>query len=68
MRTLADYTRLTPDKRIQRLENFNQRLQQSKESSEIFQFWKTELDRRLVEVPARVLKPEEIFFHPQQEN
>lgn len=68
MRTLADHTRLTPDKRIQRLEHFNHRLQQSKDSAEIFQFWKTELDRRLVEVPARVLKPEEIFFHPAQEN
>lgn len=68
MRTLADYTRLSPDKRIERLEVFNQRLQKSKESSEIFQFWKTELDRRLVEVPGRVLQPELIFFHPDQPN
>lgn len=67
MRTLADHTRLTPDRRIERLEKFNQRLQQTKESSEIFQFWKTELDRRLVEVPARIVKPEEIYFHPEQE-
>ncbi|XP_001657626.2 protein aubergine [Aedes aegypti] len=68
MRTLADHTRLTPDKRIERLEVFNRRLQDSKESTEIFQFWKTELDRRLVEVPARVLQPETIFFHPEQPN
>ncbi|XP_055592753.1 protein piwi-like isoform X3 [Uranotaenia lowii] len=66
MRAMAEHTRLAPDRRIQRLETFNQRLQQSKESSEIFRFWKTELDRRLVEVPARILEPETIFFHPEQ--
>ncbi|XP_065077054.1 protein aubergine-like [Ochlerotatus camptorhynchus] len=68
MRTLADHTRLTPDKRIERLEVFNRRLQNSKESAEVFQFWKTELDRRLVEVPGRVFLPETIFFHPEQPN
>ncbi|XP_055531353.1 protein aubergine-like isoform X1 [Wyeomyia smithii] len=68
MRALADHTRLTPDKRIERLEVFNRRLQQCKDSSEIFTFWKTELDRRLVEVPARVLPPETVFFHPEQAN
>ncbi|XP_029717566.1 protein aubergine-like [Aedes albopictus] len=68
MRTLADHTRLTPDRRIERLEVFNRRLQDSKESAEVFSFWKTELDRRLVEVPARVLQPETIFFHPEQPN
>lgn len=66
MRALADHTRLTPDKRIDRLEAFNRRLQQSKESAEVFKFWKTELDRRLVEVQARVLPPETVFFHPEQ--
>lgn len=68
MRALADHTRLTPDKRIDRLETFNRRLQQSKESAEVFKFWKTELDRRLVEVQARVLPPETIFFHPEDDN
>lgn len=67
MRAIADHTRLNPDKRIQRLETFNRRLQQSKDSSDVFKFWKTELDRRLVEVPARVLPPETVFFHPEQD-
>lgn len=66
MRALADHTRLTPDKRIERLEVFNRRLQQCKESADVFKFWKTELDRRLVEVPARILSPETVFFHPEQ--
>ncbi|XP_038122427.1 protein aubergine [Culex quinquefasciatus] len=68
MRALADHTRLTPDRRMQRLEAFNQRLQQTPESIEIFRYWKTELDRRLVELPGRVLHPEKILFHEQQLN
>lgn len=68
MRTLADHTRLTPDKRIERLEVFNRRLQDSRESAEVFSFWKTELDRRLVEVPGRVFQPETIYFHPEKDN
>lgn len=68
MRTLADYTRLTPDKRIQRLETFNQRLQSCEESADVFRFWQTELDRRLVEVPGRVLAEEEILFNANETN
>lgn len=67
MRSLAEHTRLAPDRRIARLEDFNQRLQHCKDSAEIFRFWKTELDRRLVEVQGRVLAPETIFFHPQSD-
>ncbi|XP_055607759.1 protein aubergine-like [Uranotaenia lowii] len=68
MKAMSDHTRLAPDRRIERLEVFNRRLQQCPESAEVFKFWKTELDRRLVEVPARVLRPETIMFHPQQVN
>uniref|UniRef100_A0A1Q3F3E7 Putative translation initiation factor 2c eif-2c n=1 Tax=Culex tarsalis TaxID=7177 RepID=A0A1Q3F3E7_CULTA len=67
MRGLAEHTRLAPDRRIARLEAFNQRLQFSKDSADTFRFWKTELDRRLVEVQGRVLAPETIFFHPQSD-
>ncbi|EDS45907.1 piwi [Culex quinquefasciatus] len=67
MRGLAEHTRLAPDRRIARLETFNQRLQYCKDSADIFRFWKTELDRRLVEVQGRVLPPETIFFHPESE-
>uniref|UniRef100_A0A182WDE0 Uncharacterized protein n=1 Tax=Anopheles minimus TaxID=112268 RepID=A0A182WDE0_9DIPT len=64
MRAIADHTRLGADKRIQRLERFNERLQGAA-SREVFQFWKTELDRRLVEVPARTLRQEGIMFRMQ---
>uniref|UniRef100_A0A182LZC8 Uncharacterized protein n=1 Tax=Anopheles culicifacies TaxID=139723 RepID=A0A182LZC8_9DIPT len=62
MRAIADHTRLGADKRIQRLERFNERLQGAA-SRQVFQFWKTELDRRLVELPARTLRPEAIMFN-----
>ncbi|XP_055531352.1 protein aubergine-like [Wyeomyia smithii] len=66
MRAVADCTRLAPDRRIERLEAFNRRLHQSQPSSEVFDFWKTELDRRLVEVPGRVLPQEIIYFQDEQ--
>ncbi|XP_052862181.1 protein aubergine-like [Anopheles cruzii] len=62
MRAIADHTRIGADKRIERLEKFNQRLNTSPASREVFTYWKTELDRRLVELPARVLAPETIYF------
>ncbi|XP_035903682.1 protein aubergine-like [Anopheles stephensi] len=62
MRAIADHTRIGADKRIQRLERFNERLQSTPASREVFQFWKTELERRLVEVPARTLRQESILF------
>uniref|UniRef100_A0A182QKA2 Aubergine n=1 Tax=Anopheles farauti TaxID=69004 RepID=A0A182QKA2_9DIPT len=64
MRSIADHTRIGADKRIERLQRFNERLQQSPASREVFQFWKTELERRLVEVPARTLGQEAIMFRP----
>ncbi|XP_053668033.1 protein aubergine-like [Anopheles marshallii] len=66
MRAIADHTRIGADMRIQRLERFNERLQGAA-GREVFQFWKTELDRRLVEVPARTLRQEAIMFQPQGE-
>uniref|UniRef100_A0A182MXI4 Aubergine n=1 Tax=Anopheles dirus TaxID=7168 RepID=A0A182MXI4_9DIPT len=64
MRSIADHTRIGADKRIERLERFNARLQETPASREVFQFWKTELERRLVEVPARTLGQEAIMFRP----
>lgn len=62
MRAMADHTRLNPDRRIERLETFNKRLQTSPESMEVFKTWQMELDRRLVELPGRLLPQEMIFF------
>uniref|UniRef100_A0A182MUF5 Protein piwi n=1 Tax=Anopheles culicifacies TaxID=139723 RepID=A0A182MUF5_9DIPT len=62
MRAMADHTRLNPDRRIERLETFNRRLQTSPESQEVLKVWQMELDRRLVELPGRLLPQEMIFF------
>ncbi|XP_065086066.1 protein aubergine-like [Ochlerotatus camptorhynchus] len=62
MRAMSDHTRLNPDRRIERLETFNRRLQTTPESAEVFKIWQMELDRRLVEVPGRILQQETIFF------
>lgn len=59
---MADHTRLNPDRRIERLETFNRRLQTSPESTEVFKTWQMELDRRLIELPGRLLPQEMIFF------
>lgn len=62
MRAISDHTRIGADKRIERLQKFNTRLQETKESKDVFKYWNTELDRRLVEVPARTLPQENIIF------
>ncbi|KAH8333113.1 hypothetical protein KR074_006155, partial [Drosophila pseudoananassae] len=62
MKAMSEHTRLTPDRRIERLRMFNQRLKQSKESMEVMRSWSIELDSSLVEIPARILPPERIVF------
>ncbi|XP_001663870.2 protein aubergine [Aedes aegypti] len=62
MRAMSDYTRLNPDRRIERLETFNRRLQTTPESMEVFKVWQMELDKRLVELPGRLLPQEMIQF------
>ncbi|XP_043950297.2 protein aubergine [Drosophila biarmipes] len=62
MKAMSEHTRLTPDRRIERLRMFNQRLKSSEESTETLKSWNVELDSALVEIPARVLPPEKIVF------
>uniref|UniRef100_A0A182IW30 Uncharacterized protein n=1 Tax=Anopheles atroparvus TaxID=41427 RepID=A0A182IW30_ANOAO len=62
MCAIANHTRLTVDQRIKRLERFNARLLNDLESHQVFSYWKTELDRRLMDVPARVLAQENLYF------
>ncbi|KAH8412373.1 hypothetical protein KR009_001599 [Drosophila setifemur] len=62
MKVMSEHTRLTPDRRIERLRVFNQRLKQSKESMNVLKAWHIELDPALVEIPARVLPAEKIVF------
>ncbi|XP_038111911.1 protein aubergine [Culex quinquefasciatus] len=64
MKAMSDHTRLNPDRRIERLNTFNNRLQTCPESADVFKIWQMELDRRLVELPGRMLPQELIFFSP----
>ena len=66
MRAMSEYTRLNPDRRIERLETFNRRLQTTPASIEVFQVWQMELDKRLVELPGRLLPQEMIQFTPTE--
>lgn len=62
MRAMADYTRSAPRTRISKLMDFNKRLNQTPESSQVFREWDFRLDNRLVEFEGRVLKNENICF------
>ncbi|KAH8374248.1 hypothetical protein KR200_006372, partial [Drosophila serrata] len=62
MKAMSEYTRLTPDRRIERLRTFNKRLKSSKDSMELMKSWQIELDTALVEIPARVLPPQNIVL------
>ncbi|XP_017059224.1 protein aubergine [Drosophila ficusphila] len=62
MKAMSEHTRLTPDRRIERLRVFNKRLKSSKESTDTLKSWNIELDSALVEIPGRVLLPEKVVF------
>ncbi|XP_057321204.1 piwi-like protein Siwi isoform X2 [Microplitis mediator] len=62
MAALAVHTRLNPERRIEKLLNFNRRLQTTPEVVEEYRKWNLRLDTNLVEIPARILPPENIIF------
>ncbi|XP_030382857.1 protein aubergine-like [Scaptodrosophila lebanonensis] len=65
MRAMSEHTRLPPERRIERLRVFNRRLT-SAQSVDVLRSWNLDLDKNLVEIPARVLMPEKIFFGNQK--
>ncbi|XP_044740246.1 piwi-like protein Siwi [Chrysoperla carnea] len=60
MRTLSEYTRVAPDNRIQKLQEFSQRLLKNSDITNLFRQWDLKLSNALVEVAGRVLPPETI--------
>lgn len=62
MRAMADHTRVSPAPRVTKLMAFNQRLQGTPESMTVLREWQLELDRSLVQVDARQLKKQDVFF------
>lgn len=62
MKAMGEHTRLNPDRRIDRLNMFNKRLQNCQNSVKLLKSWNMKLDTNLVEISARVLPPEKIIF------
>ncbi|XP_037960636.1 protein aubergine-like [Teleopsis dalmanni] len=62
MKSMSDYTRLNPEMRIQRLRNFNERLNSSAKSTEVLEEWNMKLDKDLLKIPARILPHEQILL------
>lgn len=62
MRDVAVHTRVGPAQRIQKLLAFNHRLHTTPGSLACFTQWELNLERNLVDVPARQLPAEEILL------
>lgn len=59
---MSDYTRMVPDKRIQKLLDFNRRLSTTTESAQTLTEWNFQLERTQVEVAGRILPMQNIVF------
>lgn len=62
MSAVAQYTRLGPKDRIDRLLSFNNRLLNQPNIVQEFSEWNLQLDNRLLDVPGRILAPEILYF------
>lgn len=62
MQAVSQHTRVNPDGRIQRLLDFNRRLIGTEASTNALREWGLDIERQLVDVPARILPPEKILF------
>lgn len=61
-RAMSDYTRMAPDKRIQKLLEFNRRLSGTAASAATLREWDIKLSATQVDVSGRVLNNENIVF------
>lgn len=62
MREMAQYTKIGPSDRVQRLLTFNRRLAQSHESANHLREWDLGLDPELVKIPGRIMPYPELTF------
>ncbi|CAG9802484.1 unnamed protein product [Chironomus riparius] len=62
MKAMADYTRMDPRKRVERLMKFNDRISRTPKSAQIFEQFQTQLQTKLVELTGRQLNQEIILF------
>lgn len=64
MQALAQYTRLGPATRIEKLLKFNRRLNNKPEIQQEFKEWNLQLDNKLLDISGRILPPETLTFGP----
>lgn len=62
MKRLGEYTRMDPTKRVERLEEFSRRMNQTEECFQKLESFGVNLDRQLLRVSGRILKQETILF------
>ncbi|XP_063708012.1 protein piwi-like [Culicoides brevitarsis] len=62
MRQLGDVTRLDPNKRIERLQQFSRRIRDSEESRNALQKLDMKIDRDLISLEGRIIKKPDIYF------
>lgn len=63
MKDVAQYTRIGPHARVDRLQRYNQRLNTCAGSVGILQDWNLKLDKNLVNIDdAREIKPQTVKF------
>lgn len=59
-RAMSQYTRVEPEQRIDRLLNFNRRIQEKATTTDNFKEWNVRFSKDLVEVQGRVFPQENI--------
>lgn len=59
---MKPYSQMIPRTRMQRLLDYNKRVQNSAASVDVLKEWNLELDRKLVELEGHRLKPEMLLF------
>lgn len=62
MKEINRFTKIGPDSRIERLLKFNERLRNCPESIGHLTRWDLELEKNLVEIPARILPYPQLLF------
>ena len=61
MKAMADYTRQTPDKRVESLNKFSARINNTPEVKQLLESWNLQFSTALQKNNARILDPEEIY-------
>ncbi|XP_053677605.1 protein aubergine-like [Anopheles nili] len=62
MDAVKDCVVLGPDKRIERLQEFNQRIRETPACRELLECWQLKIDDKLTDITCRVLEPETIIL------